>query len=289
RLRDAGQRRHPLRWPGGQRRVAAQAGPRHRLPVVRAVPHDDGGGEHRVWLAHRALARREDPRAGRRDARADRPARPRSSLRQPALGWPAAARGVGPSAGPPAGCPAARRAPLGASREADARGWRRQRQRQSTRRSRRGRHVPRPVRARRGGCPRAGDVARCLPCGRRGARPQAAGDGRLQPRRLRRPGRTVTLDGRTALVTGAARGIGLAITERLLRDGCRVALLDRDAEVEAVTKRFGAGTLALVADVTRTEDVERSVQRVVATWGRLDVVVDNAGITGRSYPDLGAD
>jgi len=94
----------------------------------------------------------------------------------------------------------------------------------------------------------------------------------------------VTLDGRTALVTGAARGIGLAITERLLRDGCRVALLDRDAEVEAVTKRFGAGTLALVADVTRTEDVERSVQRVVATWGRLDVVVNNAGITGRSYP-----
>ena len=87
----------------------------------------------------------------------------------------------------------------------------------------------------------------------------------------------MTLDGRTALVTGAARGIGLAITERLLRDGCRVALLDRDAEVEAVTKRFGAGTLALVADVTRTEDVERSVQRVVATWGRLDVVVAGSG------------
>jgi len=94
----------------------------------------------------------------------------------------------------------------------------------------------------------------------------------------------VTLDGRTALVTGAARGIGLAITERLLRDGCRVALLDRDGEVEAVAKRLGAGTVALVADVTRTDDVDRSVQRVVATWGRLDVVVNNAGITGRSYP-----
>ena len=94
----------------------------------------------------------------------------------------------------------------------------------------------------------------------------------------------MTLDGRTALVTGAARGIGLAITERLLRDGCRVALLDRDGEVEAVAKRLGAGTVALVADVTRTDDVDRSVQRVVATWGRLDVVVNNAGITGRSYP-----
>jgi NAD(P)-dependent dehydrogenase (short-subunit alcohol dehydrogenase family) len=57
----------------------------------------------------------------------------------------------------------------------------------------------------------------------------------------------VTLEGRTALVTGAARGIGLAITERLLRDGGRVALLDRDGEVEAVAKRLGAGAIALVA------------------------------------------
>jgi len=94
----------------------------------------------------------------------------------------------------------------------------------------------------------------------------------------------VTLDGRTALVTGAARGIGLAITERLLRDGGRVALIDRDSDVEAVAKRLGAGTLALVADVTRTDDVQRSVERVVDTWGRLDIVVNNAGITGRSYP-----
>ena len=94
----------------------------------------------------------------------------------------------------------------------------------------------------------------------------------------------MTLDGRTALVTGAARGIGLAITERLRRDGGRVALLDRDSDVEAVAKRLGAGTLALVADVTRTDDVERSVERVVATWGHLDIVVNNAGITGRSYP-----
>jgi len=73
----------------------------------------------------------------------------------------------------------------------------------------------------------------------------------------------MTPDGRTALVTGAARGIGLAITERLMRDGCRVALLDRDAEVEVVAKRLGSSALALVADVTRTTDVDRAVQRVV--------------------------
>ena len=94
----------------------------------------------------------------------------------------------------------------------------------------------------------------------------------------------MTLEGRTALVTGAARGIGLAITERLQRGGCRVALLDRDAAVEAVAKRLGGTALALVADVTRSDDVERSVGRVVETWGRLDIVVNNAGITGRSYP-----
>src|SRR5262249_35906611 len=147
----------------------------------------------------------------------------------------------------------------------------------------RGRHVPRAVRARRGRGPRARDVARRAARRRRDAHPQAAGDGRVQPRRLCRPGRAGTLDGRTALVTRAARGIGLAITERLRRDGGRVALLDRDSDVEAVAKRLGAGTLALVADVTRTDDVERSVERVVATWG-LDIVVNNAGITGRSYP-----
>ena len=63
-------------------------------------------------------------------------------------------------------------------------------------------------------------------------------------------------DGRTALVTGGARGIGLAVTERLLREGARVALVDRDPEVEAVAKRLGPSARALVADVTRSADVD---------------------------------
>jgi 2-dehydro-3-deoxy-L-rhamnonate dehydrogenase (NAD+) len=91
-------------------------------------------------------------------------------------------------------------------------------------------------------------------------------------------------DGKTALVTGAARGIGLAIAERLLGEGARVALVDRDPEVEAVAKRRGPTARALVADVTVTADVERAVAAAHAWAGRLDVVVNNAGITGRSYP-----
>jgi NAD(P)-dependent dehydrogenase (short-subunit alcohol dehydrogenase family) len=93
------------------------------------------------------------------------------------------------------------------------------------------------------------------------------------------------LDGRTALVTGAARGIGLAITERLLADGARVAMVDRDAaSVERAAKRLGGGARAIVADVARTADVNAAVTAAHDWHGRLDIVVNNAGITGRSFP-----
>jgi 2-dehydro-3-deoxy-L-rhamnonate dehydrogenase (NAD+) len=90
---------------------------------------------------------------------------------------------------------------------------------------------------------------------------------------------------KTALVTGAARGIGLAIATRLAADGLRVALLDQDGDgVEAAARSIGRGALALVGDVTRTKDVDGAVAGVESAWGRLDVLVNNAGITGRSFP-----
>jgi 3-oxoacyl-[acyl-carrier protein] reductase len=90
---------------------------------------------------------------------------------------------------------------------------------------------------------------------------------------------------KTALVTGAAGGIGIAIATRLAADGVRVALLDLDAEgVEAAAKSVGKGAIAIAADVTKASEVESAVNRVLNEWGRLDILVNGAGIAGRSFP-----
>ena len=95
----------------------------------------------------------------------------------------------------------------------------------------------------------------------------------------------MTSTDRTALVTGAARGIGLAIAERFIAEGTRVALVDIDgAAATAAAGQLGKNALAIIADVTNTEDVERAMATPVERWGRLDIVVNNAGITGRSFP-----
>jgi rhamnose utilization protein RhaD (predicted bifunctional aldolase and dehydrogenase)/NAD(P)-dependent dehydrogenase (short-subunit alcohol dehydrogenase family) len=85
-----------------------------------------------------------------------------------------------------------------------------------------------------------------------------------------------------ALVTGAAGGIGLATAERLLAQGAHVALLDRPAQEPALTasvQKLGAKdrVLLLTADVRNEAALRDAFERVVATWGGLDVVVSNAG------------
>jgi 2-keto-3-deoxy-L-fuconate dehydrogenase len=90
------------------------------------------------------------------------------------------------------------------------------------------------------------------------------------------------LEGKVALITGAASGIGLATVERFVRDGAAVVMSDIQAEaVENVAARLrgeGHRVLAVVTDVTRSDDVRRAVRSAVDHFGRLDVLFANAGI-----------
>ena len=81
-----------------------------------------------------------------------------------------------------------------------------------------------------------------------------------------------------ALVTGAARGIGLATTKRFLAMGWRVAMLDRDAAELAAAAGLLDGVLELPFDVSIPEEVDRAVAATREAFGRIDALVNNAGV-----------
>jgi len=80
------------------------------------------------------------------------------------------------------------------------------------------------------------------------------------------------------IVTGASRGIGMAVARRALEAGDRVAILARGAAAAASTLDAGQRCLACPADVTDRGEVDRAVQQVMDAWGRIDVLVNNAGL-----------
>jgi 2-hydroxycyclohexanecarboxyl-CoA dehydrogenase len=102
----------------------------------------------------------------------------------------------------------------------------------------------------------------------------------------------VRLKGKTALVTGGGQGIGRAIAVALAREGAQVAVLDVLGErAEAVRREIealGVKGLALTADLRKRADVERAIAEIIAQWGQLDVVVNNAG-WDRMQPFLESD
>jgi NAD(P)-dependent dehydrogenase (short-subunit alcohol dehydrogenase family) len=98
---------------------------------------------------------------------------------------------------------------------------------------------------------------------------------------------TIDLEGRVAIITGGAQGIGLAAAQRMLRSGARVAIWDADAP------RLAAAVAALAAlgpasgaavELTDEAAVQAATTALMAAHGRIDILVNNAGITGGNAP-----
>lgn len=103
--------------------------------------------------------------------------------------------------------------------------------------------------------------------------------------------RRIDLQGKTALVTGASRGIGRAIAIAYAEAGADVAVLARDAErlaeVATAVESAGARVIVLVADVTDREGVDLAVSSAIERLGHVDIVVNNAGGNRFSMPFVG--
>src|SRR5947209_19305662 len=95
------------------------------------------------------------------------------------------------------------------------------------------------------------------------------------------------LKDKVALITGGASGFGAEIVHRFVKEGAKVVILDLNGEgATTVAKQAGGGTLTVTGDVTKRADIDASVKKATDGFGRLDIIVNNAGWTHRNKPLL---
>ncbi|MGO4571593.1 SDR family oxidoreductase [Microvirga sp. 2TAF3] len=98
------------------------------------------------------------------------------------------------------------------------------------------------------------------------------------------------LEGKVALITGAGSGFGLGIAEKFAQEGAKVAIVDiKEDAAKAAADKIGASAIGLAADVSKAADVKAAVKKALEAFGRLDIVVNNAGISHRNRPMLEVD
>jgi NAD(P)-dependent dehydrogenase (short-subunit alcohol dehydrogenase family) len=90
--------------------------------------------------------------------------------------------------------------------------------------------------------------------------------------------RVFDFSGRVVLITGAANGIGKAVAELFSERGAQLALIDKSPHIESVATALGRG--AREADIAEDAQAARIVGEIVATLGRIDVLINNAGVGG---------
>jgi NAD(P)-dependent dehydrogenase (short-subunit alcohol dehydrogenase family) len=91
-------------------------------------------------------------------------------------------------------------------------------------------------------------------------------------------------NGKVAVVTGGAAGIGFAVAQGFIKHGGKVVIVDRDRSVMEAAKTLGGDTVGVIADVTQTAQVQAYVKAALDAFGHIDCLVNNAGIEGKIAP-----
>jgi len=91
-------------------------------------------------------------------------------------------------------------------------------------------------------------------------------------------------NGKVAVITGGAAGIGYAVAEGFLKGGGKVLIVDRDPSVADAATRLGPDAISMTADVSNSADVQAYVKAALDAFGRIDCLVNNAGVEGKIAP-----